>query len=32
MIDETEGSISKRSAAFREVIKMIQEEGEENVE
>lgn len=27
MIDETEGPISKRSAAFREVIKMMQEEG-----
>lgn len=27
VIDETEGPISKRSAAFREVIKMMQEEG-----
>lgn len=27
IIDETEGPISKRSAAFREVIKMMQEEG-----
>lgn len=32
IIDETEGPISKRSVAFREVIKMMQEEGEEDVE